>query len=300
VSLQCQNCGATLDVTPELRTATCPYCASPSVVDRPPSADRPNPSFALGFVMPEAAAREAARRWVRRPLLAPQAFRQAPISDIRGVYLPAYLYSATAHTSFRASIGENYTVTESYTTTDAKGRSVTRTRTRVKTEWRSLTGRHACYVSDVVVTASRGIANAELAAVEPFDLRALRRYTPKVVSGWIAEEPSLGLGAGGELARAEVSGEIGRLLADFMPGDSHRDLAYETTLDQESLELLLLPLWVLAVRYRDDKPAVRLLVNGQSGRVYGVAPTSLVKVLVLVAVAVALLAGVAVAVWGAM
>ena len=52
-----------------------------------------------------------------------------------------------------AEIGETYT--ETYTTTNAKGQRVTRTRT--KTEWRPLRGEWADYVNDVVVTASRGI-----------------------------------------------------------------------------------------------------------------------------------------------
>ena len=231
-------------------------------------------------------------------MFAPGAFRRAPIADVRGVYVPAYLYSATAHSSFSASIGENYTVTETYTTTDSQGKTVTRTRTRVETEWRSLHGNHSSYVSDVVVTASRGIANDELAAVEPFDLRALRRYGPKLVSGWMAEDPSLSMAECFALARAEATDEVGRLLTGFMPGDSYRDLRYRTALQQESLELLLLPLWVLAVRYRDDAPPVRLLVNGQTGRVYGKTPTSWLKVAAAVAAVVLLLAAVALAIWG--
>jgi hypothetical protein len=46
------------------------------------------------------------------------------------------------------------------------------------------------------------------------------------------------------------------------------------------------PIWVLAVRYRPDRPPARLLVNGQTGRVTGKAPTSWVKIaLLLVTVA---------------
>ena len=41
-------------------------------------------------------------------------------------------------------------------------------------------------VHAVLFTASTGIPNVELAQVEPFDLRALRRYRPELVAGWIA------------------------------------------------------------------------------------------------------------------
>jgi hypothetical protein len=280
-----------LDVAPEHRTTKCPYCASPQVVERPSSQDRPNPTFVLAFVIPEARAKEIAEKWVRGRWLAPSAFRDAPIADTRGVYLPSYLYTASAHTTFNASIGENYQETETYTTTDSEGKTVTRTRTVTKTEWRSLSGSHAEYVSDIFVTASRGIPNAELEAIEPFDLRALHRYTPKVVSGWIAEEPSISPEACMQEAQQEALTEIGRRLSRFMPGDSHRGLQYQTVLREQNAVLTLVPVWVLAVRYAEDESPVRLLVNGQTGKLYGDRPLSWVKVTLLVLLAIALVVG---------
>lgn len=289
-TLECQSCGAALAVEAHHRTAKCVYCASPSIVARPPSPDRPEPTFVLGFVVPPERALEMARRWLRRPLLAPEAFRRAVPDDIRGLYLPAYLYSAAAFSEYSAQIGENYTVTETYTTTDSQGRTVTRTRTRTETEWRSLSGRHATYVHDRVVTASRGIPNAELEAIEPFDLRALHRYTPKVISGWLAEEPSIAFTDCLQMARAEAVAAVGRMLGPFMPGDKHRNLTHRTWLEQEHLALTLLPVWVLAVRYAPDKPLVRLLVNGQTGAVHGKAPRSALKITLLVLAVLAVIA----------
>ncbi len=281
-TLECQTCGAALAVEAHQRTAKCVYCASPSIVQRPPSPDRPDPTFVLGFVVPPERALETARRWIKKPWLAPEAFRRAVPDEIRGLYLPAYVYSAAAFSDYSAQIGENYTVTETYTTTDSKGRTVTRTRTRVETEWRSLSGRYATYVHDRVVTASRGIPNAELEAIEPFDLRALHRYTPKMISGWLAEEASLAQAECLAMARSEAVDAVGRMLGPFMPGDKHRNLTHRTWLEQEHLALTLLPIWVLAVRYAPDKPLVRLLVNGQTGAVYGKAPRSGLKIALLV------------------
>lgn len=281
-TLECRTCGAALAVEAHHRTAKCVYCASPAIVVRPPGPDRPEPTFVLGFVVPPERAIAIARRWLRKPLLAPEAFRRAVPDDIRGLYVPAYLYSAAAFAEYSAEIGENYTVTETYTTTDSQGRTVTRTRTRTETEWRSLSGRHATYVHDRLVTASRGIPNAELEAIEPFDLRALHRYTPKVISGWLAEEPSIAFTECLAMARAEAVSAVGRMLRAFMPGDEHRNLTYRTWLEQEHLALTLLPVWVLAVRYAPNEPLVRLLVNGQTGAVHGKPPRSPVKIALLV------------------
>jgi hypothetical protein len=271
------------------RTAKCPYCASPAVVDRPPHQGE-QPTFALGFVVTRERALELAKAWKRSTWFTPTRFAAADVGETRGVYVPAYLYTAAAFVEYSAQIGENYTVVETYTTTDSKGRTVTRTRTRTKTEWRSLSGQWAAYVDDVVVTASKGLHNRELEAVEPFDLRALLRYTPKLLSGWIAEDPSLHATHCRESAKAEAIEKIGKRLAAFMPGDSHRDLHYTTQLQHEDLELVLLPVWVLAIPYEPEKPPIRVVINGQTARLTGRPPRSALKITVLVVSIIAALA----------
>jgi hypothetical protein len=263
------------------RTARCPYCASPTVVDRPPH-QGPSPTFALGFVVTRERALEMAKKWKRSTWFTPKAFKDGDVKETRGVYVPAYLYTAAAHVDYSAEIGENYTVVETYTTTDSKGNTVTRTRTRTVTEWRSLSGRWSAYVDDIVVTASKGLHNAELEAVEPFDLRALRRYTPKILSGWIAEDPSIDPTNCREMAKQEAVQKIGKRLAAFMPGDSHRDLNYRTQLVHEDQELVLLPVWVLAIPCDKEKPPVRVVINGQTGRLTGRPPRSAVMITVFV------------------
>jgi hypothetical protein len=288
MNLRCQACGAELVVAPELKTTVCPYCAAPSVVERPPSEERPSPLFALGFSLTHRAAGERVRGWLRsRHPWTHSGLKRASLQDVRGVYVPAWLYSARAESAYSASIGEDYTETETYTTTE-NGKTVTKTRTVTKTEWRSLSGQHAEYVPDVLVTASRGLPSVEFEALEPFDLRALARFTPALVAGWVAEEPSLGREPCLAQAREEAVALVGRRLEAFLPGDSHRDLRHQTRLHEESLEVCLVPVWVLAARYAPDKPPLRVVVNGQSGAVYGQAPVSWVKVALTVLAVLAL------------
>jgi hypothetical protein len=45
----------------------------------------------------------------------------------------------------------------------------------------------------------------------------------------------------------------------------------------------LLPVWVFAIRYDERKPPIRILVNGQTGKVGGKIPTSWAKVLKIAA-----------------
>ena len=289
--LECENCGASLNVSAEQRTASCPYCASPAVIERPASRDRPDPSFTLPFTVSHDAARAAVRRWLgSRGVFTRSSLRTAAIDSMRGVYAPAYIYSALSRSQYNAEIGEDYTETETYTETDSNGKTVTRTRTVTRTEHRHLAGHHASYILDVLVTASRGLTNAELEALEPFDLRVLRRYTPALLAGWIAEDPTLVAAECMSLARGEALEKVGRALGAFMPGDSYRGLVHTTTLERETADLLHLPVWVMAVRHDPKEPPLRILVNGQTGAVIGRAPLSWLKILITVLVVVAVIA----------
>ena len=285
-TVECAECGATLQLG-EYLTAVCPYCACPTVVERPATADRPSPMFVVPFTVPRARAQAAVRAWLARRRLLHRSFARARVEDIRGIYLPAGLYSAVVAAAYSAEIGEHYTVVETYTTT-VNGKTVTRTRTRTKTEWRPLSGRHAAYATDVLVTASRGLPNHELARIEPFDLRALRRYDPALVSGWLVEEASLDLAQCTELARDEATEQERAQLAGFLPGDSHRNVRAQISVRDETIDPMLVPVWVLAVRPHADRAPLRVAINGQTGEVVGPEKLSPVKILLLALAAMAL------------
>src|SRR5262249_2911332 len=100
-ALHCQSCGAALRVSG--LTAKGPYCASPNVRPRAPRAGAPTPTFALAFGVAQGPATEIAQRWKRsRGLFTHSGVKRAPIEDMRGVYLPAYLYSAVARATYSA------------------------------------------------------------------------------------------------------------------------------------------------------------------------------------------------------
>jgi hypothetical protein len=284
----CGNCGAALAFE-GVRTETCPYCACPSFVERPPAEGQPDPRFVVCFRADQAAARRAIERWLgSRSWFADSVIKRATIEDLRGIYVPAYLYSAVAHTRYSAQIGENYTETETY---EKDGKTETRTVTR--TEYRALAGTHVGYVTDVVVSASHGLSHAELGRVEPFDLRQMRRYQPALVTGWIAEEFSRTSAECERASRDEALDQIGGKLRRFLPGDSYSDLAWRSTVEWESMEPVLVPAWVLAVRYRPNKPPLRVVINGQTGKIGGRAPIAWWKI----ALALAVVAAIALGVW---
>lgn len=287
--IACEQCGAELDAG-GVRTVRCPYCASPNVVERPPAAQRTDPRFVVAFTGDAAGARASLDRWLgSRHWFADPRLRRARVEDLRGIYVPAYLYSAVAHADYTASIGEHYPEEETRTKPDG----TTEKHTVTRTEYRPLAGRHVSYVTDVVVSASRGLTHGELAGIEPFDFRALRRYEPAIISGWIAEEFARSLDECHTQSRREALDAVGARLRRFMPGDGFSDLDWRATITWESLDPVLVPVWMFAVRYRDDRPPLRVAINGQTGQIAGKVPLSWPRVVA----ALVLLAAIALAVW---
>jgi hypothetical protein len=284
VTLGCGHCGASL-VMAGVRSQVCPYCASPNVVERPPAADQPTPALIVAFAGDAAAARGQLARWLgRRAWLVDRRLRRARVEALHGIYVPAYLYSAVADTAYTASIGEHYLVSEPVPVRGRPPRvpgvpglpdeafATVETRQVTRIEHRPLAGRHLAYVTDVLVSASRGLADDELRAIEPFDWRAARRFASPLVAGWLTEEASRDAAACARAGRAAALDEVGLRLRRFLPGDSHNDLTWQTALRWEAIDPVLVPVWVLAVRYRGDRPPLRLVINGQTGAVTGALP----------------------------
>lgn len=305
VTLTCDQCGAALAFE-GVRSEVCAFCASPNIVEREASHDQPSPRFAVAFAGDRGWAQRHLAGWLgKRRLFADSALARARIEDIRGVYVPAYLYSSIARTDYTAEIGEHYYETETYQVEEKKtikywdngewkdkevSETVTKTRTVTKTEYRSLAGRHVGYVTDVIVSASRGLDDDTLVAMQPYDLRQLRRFTPALTAGWIHEEYAKSRILCEVTARDAANDSIGTELRAFMPGDSHADLHWRSHIEWESLDPMLVPVWMFAVRYRDDKPPLRIAINGQTGKVAGSAPVAWWKVALAFAIVAAIAA----------
>lgn len=294
-TIQCEGCRAVLTLPGAERAQVCPYCASPNVVPGHGAGEQPR--FCIPHAQGEVLARRALEDWQRRlGFFRHPGVRKAKLEAFKGVYLPAVLYSATGKTQYSASIGEEYYVTETYTVT-VNGRTETRTRQVKKHEWVPLSGEFHSYASDIIVSASSGIPNAELEAIEPFDLRGLRRYSPGLVAGWGVEAPTRKIADCLALARGEFVQEVGGRLSRFMPGDTFSNLQHQSQVEDESADPLLVPLWVLALEYDAAKPALRVLINGQTGKTWAKVPWSWPRIVSAGALVLAALAGIAFAVW---
>ena len=284
---QCKNCGSEVATDPDQRSYTCPFCDSNYVVELPAQSGRRAPEFIIGFGVTPEQAEAHFRQWIGdNAWFRPGDLKGTQLADkIRGVYLPFWGFSMLAQSSWNAGIGEYWWRTETYTTTDSKGKTVTRTRQVRETEWWPLSGRHHRYYSGYLVSGSRGLAQAEADRIKPYHLPALKRYEPFYLAGWSCEEYSVAHDAALEICQHEFMHRERQNVERFLPGDTYRDLDVRITFSHINSDLCLLPAYVLTYMYKDKR--FRFLVNGQTGKVAGEKPLSTTRI-AIVAVVVAL------------
>jgi hypothetical protein len=96
-----------------------------------------------------------------------------------------------------------------------------------------------------------------------------------------------------KMARVEAQGQEGERLSAFMPGDKFDDLHFKMMVKNESIDPILVPVWVLAVRPDPQQPAVRVVINGETAEVWGPEKLSALKIIAFIVVILAFIAVIA-------
>ena len=281
--LRCDNCGSQVAMDLDQRSYVCAFCDSTYVVEfSPDQRERQPPEFVIGFAITHEQADEKFRRWIaENGWFRPGDLRTEMVADkLRGVYLPFWSFSMLSESSWSASIGEYWYRTETYVTTDSKGKPVTRTRRVRETEWWPLSGNHHHYHRGFLVSGSRGLSQQDAERIKPFNLPALKRYEPYYLAGWLCEEHSVPREAALETCQNEFYEREQRRVAQFLPGDTHRSLQVTTSFSNVNSDLCLLPIYILSYRYRDK--LYRFLLNGQTGKFAGDKPISWQRIVAVV------------------
>jgi len=272
---RCENCGAEVGVDPDQRSYTCAFCDSTYVVQfTRDETGRQAPEFVVGFAVTPEQAQEKFRRWIaENNWFRPGDLRSARIEEkLKGVYLPFWSFSMLAESDWSADIGEYWWKTETYTTTDKDGKTVTKTRRVRQTEWWDLRGNHHCYYSAYLVSGSRGLPQHDAERIKPFHLAALKRYRPYFLAGWLSEEYSVERDDALGVCQQEFQRREQENVEAHLPGDTHRDLRVATRFSQINSDLILLPVYLLSYRYREK--LYRFMLNGQTGKAAGDKPLS--------------------------
>ncbi len=296
VTVTCSGCGAETTLQPDVTADTCPFCGAALVAGHEEHHDI-RPRSLLPFKVDREAAIAAFRAWSARLWFAPRALKTYARTEGRaltGVYVPYWTYDADTTSFYRGERGDDYWVTETYTTT-VNGKLVHRSRQVRKTRWRDVSGLVFEAFDDVLVLGSKSLPRRQTDRLEPWDLGDLVPYDDSYLAGFRAERYQIGLAEGFGLARDVMDERIRASIRRDIGGDHQRIHGVRTQHDRVTFKHLLLPVWISAYRFRDK--VYRFLVNARTGEVQGERPWSWAKI-ALAAVLVALtLAGLAYALY---
>jgi predicted RNA-binding Zn-ribbon protein involved in translation (DUF1610 family) len=285
LTVRCVTCGAEQAFPPNVVARRCAFCGA-ALVAQAQSRRVIKPTAVLPFHVTRGQADGLFQQWIAGLWFAPNALRrQARREGVHGVYVPAWTYDADTFTRYTGERGEDYWVTETYTTV-VNGRAVRQTRQVRRTRWYSARGAVDLSFDDVLVLATRTLP--EYAdELEPWDLKNLAPYRDAYLAGFVAESYQVALPEGFEEAKQIMAGRIAGAVRRDIGGDHQRIHSLDTRYDHVMFKLVLLPVWISAYRYGGR--TYRFLVNARTGEIQGERPYSWVKITLAVLLGIILI-----------
>lgn len=286
---RCPSCGAEVELPPNVTADRCPFCDSAVVVEEAPHR-LIRPQAVLPFVVTEDEARERMVSWLGRLWFAPNGLQAYARRGRRmsGIYVPYFTFDAATQTRYDGLRGTAYTEMQTVTVmVDGRQQRVQQPVRKIR--WTPVSGTVARRFDDVLVLASTGLPRKYAEELDPWNLNALKPYSPDWLAGFRAESYTVELPEAHDLARRRMDDVIAMDIRRDIGGDAQQIRAARTEAQDETFKHVLLPVWTAAYRYGGR--SFSFIVNGQTGEVQGERPWSAWKIALAVALAI-LLAGV--------
>lgn len=278
--LDCSSCGAKVLFEGAVTSSECPYCGTPvQRSDIHQAEDRLAVDGVLPFFIEQRSAKQEIASWVKSRWFAPNDFkRRGAKGQFEGVYLPYFTFDAMTFTVYRGERGDHYYVTV--------GSGDNKRRER-RTRWSPASGRFQRFFDDVLICCARAVERKFVHALEPWPLPKLRPFDAGVLAGYKALTYDVDLPEAYHLAKQQIEQSLRSDVKRRIGGDEQRVHRLNTDMSALTYKHLLLPVWILAYRYKEK--SYRVFVNACTGEVQGQRPYSWVKI------TLAVLAGLAVA-----
>ncbi len=277
--VRCSSCGGQLAVPPQESSLRCPFCGSPQVVEQSPERPLVKLDSIAPFQFDLEEARRHLREWLGNGWLRPSDAQQvASVIELHGVYLPFWTFDGSATARWRAT----------RRTSGGPGPVIPGARLAVDERY----GETCELFDDVMICASNRIPESMIEGIYPFDTDRLVQYSPEYLAGWPAEVSQLSLAEASIQGRAHMS-ELTRRKARREASDMGMAEARVSSSEANviSYKHVLLPVWLGIYSYKGQRR--RVIINGQTGKVWGQAPVSGTRLLFLsflITVAIGLLA----------
>jgi len=255
----CQSCGGEIVADETTAASSCPYCDNPIIMTGQLSGVL-KPDYIIPFKLDKAAAKEALMKHLKGKFLLPKVFKdENHIDEIKGVYVPFWLFDADAHANIRyegkkirrwSDSNYNYKEISVY----------------------ALLRDGDLSFSHVPVDGSSKMADDLMESVEPFDHSAAVSFETAYLSGYLADKYDVTAEESVERANQRIRESTEEAFEKTTQEYSEvRAVRTNIRLSNGQAKYALYPVWILNTNWRGEKYVFAM--NGQTGKFVGNLPT---------------------------
>lgn len=254
----CQSCGGEVVAEETTAASFCPYCGNP-IVMKGSIAGSLKPEMIIPFKLDKKAAVNKFSEHLKGKKLLPKVFKQQNhIEEIKGIYVPYWLYDTTANAKMR------YKATRTKCWSDSKY-NYTKTSYYAVKRYGDIAFEH------VPVDGSSKMPDDLMESIEPFDYRDAVPFQSAYFSGYYADKYDMDENISSNRANERVRKATEDKFMQSVTGYS------SVVPDGGSINLsggratyAMYPVWLLTTKWNDE--SYMFAMNGQTGRFVGDLP----------------------------
>ena len=255
----CSSCGGEIVSDENTAATACPFCGSPVVMTGRVSGSL-KPDLVIPFQLDKKAAKEGLKKHLSGKKLLPKVFSdENHIDEIRGVYVPVWLFDTEADGQVRFKCTRSRVWQDrNYIYTETKYYSVQRSGTMA--------------FADIPVDGSTKMADDLMESIEPFDLKQAVDFQTAYLSGYLADTYDVSAEDCMPRANQRVKETIERALADTVRREYDSAVPESSAVQYQGgqVRFALYPVWVLQTSWQGQN--YLFAMNGQTGKFVGNLP----------------------------
>ena len=259
----CPSCGAQLICDENTAATSCPYCGNPTVVPAQFEGAL-KPDYLIPFKLSKEEAVDRLKNYYRGKPFLPRAFSaHNHIEEIKGVYVPFWLYDGTADVSleFHGTRSRSYSDGD-YIVTDTDHFKVERD--------------GSVTFNKVPADASSKLPDEIMDALEPYDYEEMVDFEMSYLPGYLADKYDITY----EENEQRVDIRMRNSAIDAIEQTAH---GYQTLANTRSfinivpnkVHYAFFPVWLLTTKWKGENHLFAM--NGQTGKYVGDLPVDMLK-----------------------
>lgn len=257
-SYVCKSCGGEIACDKNTAAASCPFCGNPVVMTGNVSGTL-RPDCVIPFKLDKRAAKAALKQYYEGKRLLPKVFKdQNHINEVKGVYVPFWLFDAGADVSMRYRATKIRTWSDSrYDYTETKFYAVSRGGTLA--------------FEKVPVDGSAKMQDDLMESIEPFHFSEAVDFQTAYLAGYLADKYDVDAGRSmdraNERIRKSTEDAFDRTVNGYATVTKE---AGSIRLQNGKVTYALFPVWLLCTTWNGQN--YLFAMNGQTGKMAGDLP----------------------------